>query len=226
MLDLKSLKILEVGSGFGFFLDVYEEFGITTEGCDISERAVTYANQERERVRLGTLDYYYENETLDAVFAFNLIEHLTHPKHFFIQTRRVLKSGGLLVLETPIQESLACKLIRIIYLLSNKKLNFLHLVVSPGGHIYIFSKRTIKYICDDMGFRNLYQKNINTPFGEVWGKSSITSMNYKSLFRFSLLIIWPISKIMAQENRLFIILHASVYIVKTFWIFGERWLRS
>ena len=38
--NLNFQKVLEVGSGFGFFLDVCEEVGIIAEGCDISEKAV------------------------------------------------------------------------------------------------------------------------------------------------------------------------------------------
>ena len=94
------LKVLEVGSGLGFFLDVCEEFGINAAGCDVDAAAVRYANQSRIRMRHGTLDSFYANDTFDAVFAFNLIEHLPHPKSFFEEAHRVLRPGGTLILET------------------------------------------------------------------------------------------------------------------------------
>ena len=34
--DVRHLRVLEVGSGLGFFLDVCAEFGINAEGCDIA----------------------------------------------------------------------------------------------------------------------------------------------------------------------------------------------
>src|ERR1700733_668557 len=53
------LRILEIGSGLGFFLDVCEEFGFAAEGCDLADHAVHYANREQVRVRKGTLDTFY-----------------------------------------------------------------------------------------------------------------------------------------------------------------------
>ncbi len=202
--DLKSLKILELGSGLGFFLDVCEELGIVAEGCDISEKAVKYANRKEERVRLGSIDGYYKNESFHAVFAFNLIEHLPHPKSFFIEVYRVLESGGILVLETPVRESLFHRLAGIGYLLSNGRINFLG--INPGGHIYLFSKKTFKFICDNIGFKCVYQRNINSPFGEIWGKSSIAHFDYKFIYKLLLPIVWTIAKVTWQQNRLFILL--------------------
>lgn len=96
--DPKCLKVLDVGCGYGFFLDACEEFGIIAEGCDTSEVRITYANknQNRQRARLGTLDSFYEGETYDVICAFNLLEHLTSPKAFFLEAKRVLKPGGYL----------------------------------------------------------------------------------------------------------------------------------
>ncbi|HEY6187343.1 MAG TPA: class I SAM-dependent methyltransferase [Pyrinomonadaceae bacterium] len=197
----KSLRILEVGSGLGFFLDVCDELGIEAEGCDVVERAVRYANRERERVRLGTLDDYYRDETFDAVFAFNLIEHLSHPRAFLDEAHRVLKKGGHLVLETPIQESLFHRLARLGYALSQGRLNFFGM--DPGGHVYKFSKRTFG---KQRGFTPVYQRNIDSPFGEIWGKSSISSVDNRSLYRLSLPLAWTAAKATRQENRLFIFL--------------------
>jgi SAM-dependent methyltransferase len=200
--DPKSLKILEVGAGLGFFLDVCDEQGIEAVGCDVVERAVSYANRERERVRLGTLDRYYADESFDAVFAFNLIEHLSHPRGFLSEAHRVLKGGGHLVLETPIQESLFHRLARLGYKLTQGRLNLFGM--DPGGHVYKFSKRTFGR--PEIGFVPVYQRNIDSPFGEIWGKSSISSVDNRSLYRLSLPLAWTAARVTRQENRLFILL--------------------
>jgi 2-polyprenyl-3-methyl-5-hydroxy-6-metoxy-1,4-benzoquinol methylase len=100
------LRILDVGCGLGFLLDVCEAAGMHAEGCDINEKAVRHANRQTQRVRLGTWDDFYQDSTFDIVFALNVIEHLPHPRSFFCEVRRVLRAGGLFVLETPTQESL------------------------------------------------------------------------------------------------------------------------
>lgn len=202
--DLKSLKVLEVGCGLGFFLDVCEEQGIAAEGCDIVERAIEYANRDKERARVGTLDGHYRDESFDAVFAFNLIEHLPHPKDFLTEAHRVLKRGGVLVLETPIQESLFHRLARLGYALSQGRLNLFGM--DPGGHVYKFSKKTFER---HTGFQSLYRRNIDSPFGEIWGKSSITSVDNKFIYRLSLPLCWTIAKATRQENRLFVLLQKS-----------------
>lgn len=199
--DLKSLKVLEVGCGLGFFLDTCAELGIEAEGCDIVERAIEYANRERKRARVGTLDDYYADESFDAVFAFNLIEHLPHPKDFLAQAHRVLKPSGMLILETPIQESLFHRLARLGYSLSQGRLNLFGM--DPGGHVYKFSKRTFS---DHSGFKTVYQKNIDSPFGEIWGKSSVSSVDNRAIYRWSLPVAWTLAKATRQENRLFVLL--------------------
>jgi SAM-dependent methyltransferase len=200
--DPKALKIFEVGSGLGFFLDVCDELGIVAEGCDVVARAVRYANRERERVRLGTLDSHYADESFDAVFAFNLIEHLSHPREFLAETHRVLKKGGHLVLETPIQESLFHRMARLGYTLSQGRLDFFGM--HPGGHVYKFSKRTFGQ--SEIGFTPVYQRNIDSPFGEIWGKSSNSAVDKRSLYRLSLPLAWTAARATRQENRLFIFL--------------------
>jgi len=199
--------MLEVGSGFGFFLDVCEELGIPAVGCDIAPARVEYANRERERARLGTLDGHYQDESFDAVFAFNLIEHLAHPRDFVVQARRVLKPAGVLALETPIQESLFHGLARAGYVLSKGRVNLL--AMNPGGHNYKFSKRTFARICDDMGFSPAHQGNLNSPFGEIWGKSSIVSLRHRFWYRLALPPVWLIAAAMGAGNRLFVILRKT-----------------
>ena len=205
-MELKSLRVLEVGSSLGFFLEACEEYGIAAERCDIAERAVRYANWEKKRVHLGTLDAYYKNERFHAIFAFNLVEHLTHSNDFFTEAHIVLKPGRILVLEIPVKESLFHLLARTGYLFSKGQLNFFALY--PGGHIYKFSEKTFKFICEKMGFKCVYKRKINSPFRELWAKSFIRHFNYGLIYKLSLPIVWILAKLTGEGNRLFIILQA------------------
>ncbi len=163
-----------------------------------------YANRRRPRVRVGTLDRSYADESFDAVFAFNLIEHLTHPRAFLEEARRVLKPGGVLALETPIRESLFHRMARAGDRLSNGRLALYG--VNPGGHVYKFSKRTFEYICSAMAFTCLYRRNIDSPFGEIWGKSAMAAIDHRGLYRLVLPVAWTLATITGQGNRLFILL--------------------
>jgi SAM-dependent methyltransferase len=198
------LQVLEVGSGLGFFLDVCEEFGMNAAGCDINPDAVRYANRAHTRVRLGTLDDFYASDTYDAVFAFNLIEHLLHPKSFFEEACRVLCPGGTLVLETPVRESLFHQVARLGSRVTRGRVNLYGL--NPGGHIYKFSKKTLQLFAKGTSFQQLSSRNISSPFGEIWGKSSIATVNNRLLYRTALPFLWGLAQLTGTGNRIFIML--------------------
>lgn len=202
------LKVLEVGSGMGFFLDVCEEFGINAEGCDINADAVRYCNRERTRARLGSLDNFYANDTFDAVFAFNLIEHLPNPKSFLEQAYRVLRPGGTLILETPVLESLFHRVARLGSRLTGGRVNLYGL--HPNGHIYKFSKKTFQSSAMGLSFQQLSARNISAPFNEIWGKSSIAVVDNRSLYRTALPILWWLAQLTGTGNRIFIMLRKSL----------------
>lgn len=197
-------QVLEVGSGLGFFLDVCEEFGINALGCDTDEKAVSYANRERDRVRLGTLDKFYADNTFDAVFAFNLIEHLSHPKSFFEEAHRVLRPGGTLVLETPIRESLFHRVARLGSRVTGGRINLYGM--HPNGHIYKFSKKTFNSSATGLSFQQLSAHNINSPFKEIWGKSSIALVDNRLLYRTALPVLWGLAQLTGTGNRIFVML--------------------
>ncbi len=102
----KKPQILEIGSGIGTFLSICKSRGIQAIGCDISEWAVLEANSKGLDTKHGTIDMFCKDNVFDIVCGFNIIEHLESPSEFLNQIKRVLKKDRLLVIETPIQESL------------------------------------------------------------------------------------------------------------------------
>ena len=199
----ESLRVLEIGSGLGYFLDVCEEAGIKAEGCDIAAEAIAYANRTRSRVREGTLDSYYPSESFDAIFAFNLIEHLPHPALFLREAYRALKPNGTLVLETPTQDSLFHRLGRVGDICSRGK--FALYGMAPSGHIYKFSKKTFGHLAKSE-FDILYAKNVASPWSEIWGNSSSITLENRGLYRFSLPIVYLVAEMTGQENRMLVML--------------------
>jgi len=178
---IKNHSILEVGSGLGFFLNVCHQFNLQVEGCDISQKATELSLANGNKSRQGSLDNYYLDKSYQAIFAFNLIEHLAHPKEFFQQAKRILKNDGYLVLETPIKESLFYRLAEFVFFIFRGRLNYLG--INPNGHIYQFSLKTLKEISQQFNFKIIYQKRFNPPFEEIFGKSALFDVKMKFLFR-------------------------------------------
>ncbi len=107
-LQLKGGKLLDVGCGYGEFLEFARSRGWEVDGVDISPWAAQVASQESGvPVFLGTLfEASYPSETFDVVTAWDLIEHLNEPRGFVAEVRRILKADGMLVVRTPNQDSL------------------------------------------------------------------------------------------------------------------------
>ena len=197
------IRILDIGSGLGFFLDVCEEEGLDCEGCDINEKAVNYSNRNRNRARLGTADSFYTDRSFDIIFALNLIEHIPHPKEFVEQCRRILKPGGLLVLETPIQESLFHVFARIGDYLTGFRMN--NYGINTNGHIYKFCGRTFDKVTE-MGFEITHKEKIGSPLKEIMGKTTYMTAVNRMLMKIVLPVTWLSARLLNMENRIFIVM--------------------
>ncbi len=96
-------KLLDVGTGFGFFLAGMKDQGWEVEGVEISKKAISYAREVLNlTVYPGPLEKVaFPENGFDAVTAFYLIEHLPDPMAFLRECHRILKPGGLLLLRYP-----------------------------------------------------------------------------------------------------------------------------
>jgi SAM-dependent methyltransferase len=103
------LRLLEIGSGFGFFLKAARDAGMEVAGVEFSAKGRAHA---RERfgieVRAGPFDAgRFAAAAFDVVCAFYVVEHLADPRAFLASVRRLLKPGGLIFLRWPHSTPLA-----------------------------------------------------------------------------------------------------------------------
>lgn len=99
----KGGRLLDVGTGFGFFLSKMKGKGWEVIGLEISEKAMDYArNILGLTVFSGPLgEAGFPENHFDVVTSFYVIEHLPHPLAFLRECHRILKPGGLLLLRYP-----------------------------------------------------------------------------------------------------------------------------
>jgi 2-polyprenyl-3-methyl-5-hydroxy-6-metoxy-1,4-benzoquinol methylase len=105
-------RILDVGCGPGFFMEVAERKGYDVWGLDPSSYIVGVA-QERfgARVRKGTLETAaFENQSFDVIVSFDTFEHIYKPLTFLDASRELLASKGILVITTPNTMSLLARI--------------------------------------------------------------------------------------------------------------------
>jgi len=95
---------IELGSSDGEIAVQIRDMGADIVACDGDEKALAVA---REKHGLETKafdiskDFPFEKNSLDFIYAGELIEHLVDTRKFLAECNRVLKPGGTLVLTTP-----------------------------------------------------------------------------------------------------------------------------
>ena len=96
-------ELLDVGSGFGFFLSEMKNRGWDVTGIEISQKAMDYARDVLGlTIHPGPLEKAnFPDDYFDAVTGFYVIEHLPYPMAFLRECHRILKPGGLLLLRYP-----------------------------------------------------------------------------------------------------------------------------
>lgn len=95
-------RLLDVGCAAGLFVDEARRHGFDAMGCDYSEEAVR-AGAARfgvDIIRSPAEHIEVADESFDIVTILHVIEHLPKPIPVLRELRRILKPGGLLLVET------------------------------------------------------------------------------------------------------------------------------
>jgi SAM-dependent methyltransferase len=135
-------RVLDIGCGTGEALASWRE-GFVRHGVEPSrfaaERARATAGAD---VHVGTLETArYPSGYFDVVTAFDVLEHLPDPRRLLQEVARVLRPGGLLVVETGNIHSL------------NARLAAGHwYYVRLPGHLSFFGPSTLRRVLDETGY--------------------------------------------------------------------------
>lgn len=98
---------------------------------------------------LESLDSGQYRGSFDAITMLHLIEHLDDPASMLQVVWRLLKPGGMVVVETPAYDSLVFKLL-------GKRERSL----SCNGHIIFYTADTLKRLLEKIGFEIVVSKKV------------------------------------------------------------------
>ncbi len=166
-------KICDVGAATGYFLDLAKNAGWETYGSEISSFAAGVAKKRGHRVVEGDLSLMEKSAYFDAVTMWDVLEHVESPRAYLQETHRLLKDGGIVVINTIDMNSLWARLL-------GRRWNML----IPPEHLYYFSLNNLSALLEQTGFTILERKTI--------GKKFSLAYIFKTLYNWQKIFLWKI----------------------------------
>ena len=94
-------SLLEIGCGYGFFLQEAAPYFEERCGTEFSPPAAARAGKVADQIWQGGIDAVHEERRFDCIVALHVIEHVYDPKAFMAQVTRHLRPGGHCILAAP-----------------------------------------------------------------------------------------------------------------------------
>lgn len=140
-------KLLDIGCGYGFFLQMATERNWTASGIDLSEKATSYAKSKGlDASNTNLFEKNYRDEEFNVITMFYVLEHLPNPTKYLQEVYRILKPHGLLLIRVPHTTPIAKML---------KTFNIPNKLYDAPSHLSDFSPRTIKQLLKKVKFKDM-----------------------------------------------------------------------
>lgn len=95
-------RLLDVGTGCGFFLEAAKKGGWHTRGVEPSIQSAEVARRQNDlAVFCGTLSEYQNDGLFDAITFINVLDHSAMPWLEIERASKLLRTGGLIYLRFP-----------------------------------------------------------------------------------------------------------------------------
>ena len=143
---IKGKDVLEIGASTGDYLDMCRHFHPTSlSGVELSKHASSVAKKKYGFSFINKdIDTYKTNKKFDTIFMFHVIEHLKDPIKAINSYEKLLKKGGILIMETPNIDSWEY------HFFSNK-----WIALKVPFHLYLFSSLAFKRSVQRTSFQSV-----------------------------------------------------------------------
>ena len=139
----KTGKIIDVGCGIGYFLEIAKKRGWEVYGTEYTDEAIKICSSKGIKMSLGKLNpKNYDSEMFDIITSFEVLEHINNPIEEINNFSKILRKEGLVYLTTPNFNSLL-----------RYKLNEKYDVITYPEHLSYYTPKTINNLFNKLNFR-------------------------------------------------------------------------
>lgn len=137
-------RLLDIGCGYGFFLEAMHGRGWDVEGIELSGPAAALARAKNcGRIHSHAVEEMGEMATFDVITMFYVIEHVADPATILTAVRHLLKPDGILLLRYPNTSPL---------LSFSKRLGRKLTLMQAPSHLYDYDGDSMQQILHQAGF--------------------------------------------------------------------------
>jgi 2-polyprenyl-3-methyl-5-hydroxy-6-metoxy-1,4-benzoquinol methylase len=146
-------RVLDVGCGEGRFAAELARAGAGVVGIDVAEEPLRRARARHPELDLRLVDgegaWDLADASFDVVWAGEVIEHVADTAAWLSEVRRVLRSGGRLLMSTPAHGAL----LRVRLALSGRA--FARHFDPLGEHLRFYTRDTLAQLIAEFGFEQV-----------------------------------------------------------------------
>jgi 2-polyprenyl-3-methyl-5-hydroxy-6-metoxy-1,4-benzoquinol methylase len=141
----KTGNLLDVGAGYGFFLEIARQRGWNVHGTELTDEAVNHCTDKGLTMFKGELQNIdFGNLEFDVIISIEVIEHINNPIEYLTKMNEILHPGGTIYVTTPNFNS---------YLRYRLKENYN--VIEYPNHLGYFTRKTLNKLFTENGFKTL-----------------------------------------------------------------------
>jgi 2-polyprenyl-3-methyl-5-hydroxy-6-metoxy-1,4-benzoquinol methylase len=161
-------KILDFGCGRGAFVATALKEGWDAKGYDLNVGIMEEANKfwKTDVFESGTFDSYAERYAgkFDAVVSLQVFEHLAHPQELGAQVLKLLKPGGVFLIDVPNVNQFG-------------EFRSRGSTLDPTAHLCHFSIKTLSTLMEKLGCEVIYRSGAPS-FFSIYNKLRLGSLAY------------------------------------------------
>ncbi len=136
-------RLLDIGCGVGDLLQAAKAAGWQVTGTEIADRAIAQADATvKNEILLGDiLQLRLPANAYDVITSYHVIEHLLNPVEVLSTIYRLLRPGGMALIETPNFGGLGARI---------RGKHWSHII--PPEHLTYFESGSLRYALKQAGF--------------------------------------------------------------------------